>query len=271
MANDLPVFCRPVVIDSNNNSFSVDGAGKTITVGIYPNICAVAKKFQTESGVTVAFDSSFKMTLTSGSSFTISWTDTNLRDLFGFTATLSGSATYTATDTPQNCWVPTRSRADNDEWRRDARTDWRGVESRSGAVCGLRTGTTIYRTTVDFEALSSDLVLYGRGTATKYQLRSLEYFAEQSRISWSASTSPSIAGFYFFPDRDYATATYASASYTSGDAGSMELSSGASHWVYCHFDDDWYPDANPTLPIRSDYHDVSVKIHTATAPTWTGA
>lgn len=43
---------------------------------------------------------------------TITWTDTDLRDLLGFTGNLSGQSGYTATNQARYCWFPTRAIAD---------------------------------------------------------------------------------------------------------------------------------------------------------------
>jgi len=50
-----------------------------------------------------------KITLSGmGAPTAIVWTDTALRDLLGFTAGLSGAATYTGTNQARYCWFPTR-------------------------------------------------------------------------------------------------------------------------------------------------------------------
>lgn len=268
--NDLPVFMRPIVIDDDNDSISVSGTPYTLAHGTYPNIAAVCKEINTKTSLTVTFSSSFHVVLTSGTTFSVTWTDTALRDLLGFTGSLSSASTYTATYTPEMCWCPTRSRADEREWVLEAQAQWRGSQSRSGYVCGLRTGASVYSTKIEFNALGSHEVLGSRTRSAIEAVRCLEYFAAQSRENWSDEGDPPLGGFYFVPDLTTVTAA-ASASWTSGNPATFSYTVSPSTWVWCQFNSDWYPSPRQTLGIRSDYTDVDLDIHSATAPTWTGA
>jgi len=59
---------------------------------------------------TVAFDTSTGLvTIDFGVAAELVWTDTDLRDLLGFTATLTGSDTYTATNQCRYIWRPSLS------------------------------------------------------------------------------------------------------------------------------------------------------------------
>lgn len=276
MASDECAFLRPIVIDSDNNSVSVGGVSETIGQGVYPNVAALLNELNAETaGYTWGFSAHgtpndpFRISVEGGGVFAVTWIDTALRDLLGFTGNLSGEASYTATYAPQNCWLPTRSRADNGEWTKDLKMQWSGIEGRSGAVAGLRSGAGVYRTSLDFEALGAAEVLYSRCTSAIQQVRCLEYFVEQTRECWSSVNNPSPSGFYFYPDWTNITVA-ATSTFDSGDASKFNYSSSPDIYAFCQFDSDWFPRIKPTLSVRSDYFDVSVDIHAATAPTWTG-
>jgi len=271
MASDKCALLRPIVITTDNNNLSVGGVAETIGSGVYPNIAALLAELNAETtGFVWSFDSNrLLINVTGAVVFAVVWTDTELRDILGFTGDLSGYDTYTATYTPENCWLPTRSRADNGEWTKDLRTQWRGAEGRTGAVAGLRTGASIYRTTLEFEALNAAEVMYSRCTTAIEQERCLEKFIEDTRECWSTTDNPSPSGFYFYPDwTDIVVA--ATSTFDSGDAGKFNYAASAEIYTFCQFDADWYPKIKSTLGIRSDYFSVQIDLHTATAPTWTG-
>lgn len=276
MASDRSYWARPIVIDADSKDFSVSGTAVALTVGTYANICHLGKHIQTQviaaAGPPDDFAVSFttgKVTFAAGSAYTVTWTDTNLRDLLGFSGNLSSASTHTADYTPESVWFPTRCRADNNEWTLDHKAQWKGVEARSGAVAGLRTGVERWSTDYDFEALPVAEVLWGRGTTAVEQARSLDKFATESREVWATTGEPSPAGFYLWPDyTDIAIGV--GGSWTSGSAPNLYRASSPSVFVFCQFDADWYPKPRPTLPIRGDYYDVSIAIHSAEAPTWTG-
>lgn len=276
MASDRLIMCRPIVIDSASNSVSVSGTAITLTSGTYAHIGHLGKHFQTKviaaSGPPDDFVVSFssgKIVFSAGSAYTVTWTDTALRDYLGFSGNLSSASTHTADYTSPNCWFPTRARADNGEWEVDHRAQWRGVEARSGNVSGLRTGVTRYSTTIDFDALPVAEVLYSRGTTTAAQNRSLDHFAMESREVWGTSGQPSPAGFYLFPDYT-SLAIGTAATWDDGGAGNLSLASSADTFVFCQFDADWYPRPKSSIGVRSDYFGVSIDVHSAEAPAWTG-
>jgi hypothetical protein len=275
--NHLPVFLRPIQIDSSSDSVSVGGSAVSLTTGVYPCIAAVLHNFDhvVDAAVpslvfTITFSAGFKVVLSGSTTFAVTWTDTNLRDMLGFAGDLSGSSSYTATYTPQYCWVPTRSRADVNEWAEDQSNNWRGMASRSGAVMGLRTGDALYKTTFDFDALAGALLLKSQATTAIETVRCLEYFADHSRVAWSSVDLPTLAGFYVYPDRDN-VALAASATWDAGDASTLSYASSPDVFLYCHFDASWHAKSRPAVQARTGYYDTSVTVHTATAPTWTGA
>jgi hypothetical protein len=272
MSSDKAIFLRPLVIGTSSKDFTFNAAADALTVGTYPNVAAVAYELATQcTGVTATFSSDFKLTLTKADNFTLDWDDVNLRNYLGFTGNLSGNKTYTATYTPRYCWFPTRVRADNRPWAADQKVYWKGKESLTGNVCGLQTGSSIYRTTLSYEALNDYECLISRGADTYQQYRSLEYFSASSRMAYADEDDVSPGGFYFF--KDYTTVTVGNcATYTSGDVTQFEFSSSPTTFAYCQFDADWYPKFAATVKnSQTDWFDVDVDIHTATAPTWSGA
>lgn len=275
--NDLPIFMRPIQIDSTNDDVTIGGVAITLDQAVYANIAHLVYHIDAEvvadggpAGFNCTLDSTFHVVLSATGTFAVTWTSTDLRDLLGFTGNLSSANTYTATHTPENTWIPSRSRADEREWALEHKNQWRGNQSRSGYVCGLRTGDYVYGTEIDFEALGSSEVLIGRSTSAYGAKRTLEWFASNSRETWATENTPALNGFYFVPDRTTISPA-AAATWTSGSVATMSYSSGAATFAWCQFDAEWYPTPRQTLPVRNDYTDVSLSIHTATAPTWTGA
>lgn len=272
MTSDKAVFMRPILVSASNKDFTYDGGADALTTGVYPNVASLVYELATQcTGVTATFSSAFKVVLTKGSNFTLAWGDTALRDLFGFTGDLSGAATYTATYTPQYCWFPSRVRSDNNRWEDDEKIYWKGREALSGNVCGVATGASIYRTTIEYEALYDYECLMSRCHSAIEQYRCLEYFARYSRSTYGAYSDVSPSGFYYFPD--YTAVTVGnSATYTSGNATQFHYTSSPTTFAFCHFDADWYPNFKATIKnAQTDWQDVSIDIHTATAPTWSGA
>jgi hypothetical protein len=270
------LLARPVEITAANNTVTVTktSTGTTypysVTVGIYPHVGSViyaldalmaGKGNVTYSGTTG------KATVAMVADYSLAWTDTALRDLLGFVGGIADGATTAATYTPTSVWLPSRSRSDNNDWGQDQKIEWKGVESRQGTVVGLRTGCAIYRLTMEFEALADVEVLRSTSTTTAENVRSLEYFVSQTRVSWGTIGTPSQAGFYLFQDAADASTLAASATYTDGDPNIS-----IADWVFCHFDADFYLAPKPTIgSIRAPYYNVALDIHTATAPTWSGA
>ena len=64
------------------------------------------------------------VTMTGGATFTVTWTDTALRDILGFTGNLSGASTYTAPNQHRYGWYPDSpiSERDGDERQAGVRT-----------------------------------------------------------------------------------------------------------------------------------------------------
>jgi hypothetical protein len=88
-------------------------------------------------------DGTGKITITndSGNNFQIVWTSTDLRNLLGFSATISGATTQTAPNQAQGIWIPnapldTEYGSDDDGWWE---SDARSSESSSGHIKTLYT------------------------------------------------------------------------------------------------------------------------------------
>ncbi len=277
MASDRAVFMRPVIVDSTNKDVTVGGFVVALTTGVYPNVAAVMYELQVKviaAGIatfTATLNTSLKVVLAATPNFAVVWTDTALRDLLGFTGNLADTNTYTATYTPQNTWFPLRVRADNDEWYQDHKVQWKGTTARNGNSVGLRTGSAIYSTSIEYNALPDYECLRARSTTAFQDVRCLDYFLDQSREIYSAYNQVSAAGFYYFPD--YTAVTIgACATYTSGDCTQFHRSSSPSTFAFCAFDSNYYPQYKPTWSAgQCEFYNCDVNIHTATAPTWTGA
>jgi len=66
------------------------------------------------AGMTVAYDTDTNAITIDcdGTTTSITWTDTSLRDLLGFSSNLSGATSYTATYAPRYLWRPSRALSD---------------------------------------------------------------------------------------------------------------------------------------------------------------
>ena len=111
-----------------------------------------------------------------GGSTAINWTDTDLRDLLGFTANLSGASTYTGTNQARYCWFPTVGLSGYD----GDLTQWFAPRSTSipyrspGGVTGGVEGSVLYDGRFSYELLPiADVITT---STTVYQ--SLEKFYE---------------------------------------------------------------------------------------------
>lgn len=113
-------------VGATNDSFSIGANAFTLTAGNYylagytsestnqlcEHITATIVGTYANAAVTYSATTglvTFK--IANSGSYAITWTDTALQTLLGFTGTQSGAATYTATMEPQHVWRPNRGLA----------------------------------------------------------------------------------------------------------------------------------------------------------------
>jgi len=126
------------VIRAANAAFAASGA----------NECTVSRS-STTGLITIAFAAG-------GGNVTVTWTDSGLGTLLGYTGNLSGAYSYAATYTPKGVWRPSRALVDlpGDE------TEWWGERSTSkvtispnGSTYGME-GTILYDGIYRYESLT---------------------------------------------------------------------------------------------------------------------
>lgn len=272
MASDRGVWVAPIECTDDNDDFTLGVTAKEITNGVYACIATFLQNFENRLGLgyTVSLTSDFMVKIDGPATFSITWDDTDLRDLLGFTANLSGADTYTATYTPQLTWFPNRVRADRERWGFDHDLYWAGVETSSGDVPGLVTGDEIYRLGASLMGEHRYNVFYSAQRTAFEGVRSLDYFVKHTRQAWpteDGNVSVRVGGFYYYPD-------YTDCQPLSDmDSGGVlfDLSSSPDTYVFCHWDTGFSPSksAKPWLRVGRDFYNVDIPFHTATAPSWT--
>lgn len=101
---------------------TIDGSGETVSASLgglylYHETGTLSLLQQFEDAMTSALVASpsvdlldsGKVKLSAGATFTVTWTDTDLRDFLGFTGNLSGASSYTADNLSPYIWVPGRT------------------------------------------------------------------------------------------------------------------------------------------------------------------
>lgn len=125
-------------IRAANAAFAASGA----------NECTVSRS-ATTGLITIAFAAG-------GGNVTVTWTDTALGTLLGYTGTLSGAYSYAATYTPKGVWRPTRALVelpgDETEWWGERSTS-RVTIGKNGSTYGME-GTILYDGIYRYESLT---------------------------------------------------------------------------------------------------------------------
>lgn len=101
-------------IYASMSNYSVDGTPYALAVGTqYAHLRALLDDFV--SGVSAggaalswSFSGEFVRLSSAGAAWSLTWTDTLLRDFLGFTGNLSGNTAYTATNRPPFAYFPNR-------------------------------------------------------------------------------------------------------------------------------------------------------------------
>lgn len=287
---------RPIEINTYNNSCvcTVGGGANTtceISTGGYANILAVMRAFETEINaemfagqVDVYLSTDWKVVIHNADvldngTLTIDWdggagtTDTDLRDMIGFTANLSitHDSTSTATYTPQYCWLPTYEAADPEAWVYSP--IFSGATSVSGALSGLALADGRYTRTPKWPVEKDTNSRIARATTTYEQVRCFEQFVNDVKTAAPTATTTegiNLKGFYLIHDRSvYTGSTPTVAIPTTMTSGGVDTELAApDRYVYCSIEAGTVPDIALSTDGQQLYYDCSVPIHTATAPTW---
>ena len=289
MASDKFVMTRPIYIGTDAKDFTLDiGGGAVagaIATGTYASIATVLQALEDAlqviaGSITISINTSFVVAIAGGgTSFTLVWTDTLLRDICGFTGNSAALVDdFTATYTPLYTWLPDKVRADRDLWHLDHKMLWSGTPTGGGGTPGLSTGDRLYKTAIRLDFETDTSLFYSRATTTFQRERCLDTFVlgdatlttTGCRDAWpGTSGEPSAAGFYFYPDY---TDCQPVTSMDAGGAQDFSLAAGAETYAFCQFDADWMENYKAALPVGRTYYGLDMKIHSvATAPMGGGS
>lgn len=261
---------RPIEITSANNGLTITGTGAvSADTGVYgglpmllwelTDICGAAYTWSLDStdGYKV------KVVGTSGN-FDVTFTETPLRDLLGFTANLTGAATYTATNYPQFSFIPSFGRSNLDAFWLD-RNVVRGTNAHSGAYSGVSTGRDNQMKRLEFPLELAERVADEFGLSAYDKDSNWSTFEYGCRtVQATAAANPSPKGFYLFPDVDDAVSGI-----QSMDSGGLtfKYTSSPDTYVFCQPKGSI---ATPSagIPNSRIRYDISCYLTTADAPTW---
>jgi len=290
----MMALCRPIEIHATNRDFTVDVGGgaqaRVVPVGVYGSILTALEELedviQGEANTsTVRLSTDWKVVISfsidsSPVTTAVVWTDQALGRLLGFTGNLSGAASYTATYTPEYCWLPTYETSDAEQW--EYKPKFSGATSVSGQLSGVALAGGRYDRTaewpVEFDYNSKIMRATESFTWTSVyypqQIRCLEQFVDDVKNAAPTADDAdglNMKGFYVIHCRSvYTGSTPTVAIPSSMDSGGVmtQLSSSPDRYVYCSLQSG----SLPSMPLASDdqsiYRDCSMTLHTATAPTW---
>lgn len=277
---------------------TVTATASTFGTGTWANplslahsICAFSRNDGTFALAFVVSDD-MKIKLYCEDTITITWSNTDLRDVLGYTGgstVLTASTWNEATYTPTHCWIPERQRMDQGEFYRRINETAIGNVATDGVYSGINaTGSTIWYRDIQFQFELSTNILASKETSsssTNYDSdRCLETFligALTSSVTSDESVSPK--GFWFYNDvRDviYDEGGEAILNTTEPWAENTQnigvlFDKGSSPHVkcFCHLNDATsitHLSQQASLPASTQRFDTPIiSFHTATAPLWT--
>jgi hypothetical protein len=240
--------------------------------GTYASILTVAYEFYDIMGVLAAPGLTFglsgsgagKITISNSAVFSVTWTDTGLRDILGFTANLSGASSYTASNRPMFTWISDYTPRDREWWHFDHKKTFAGSVARDGTLVGLANGNQIYYRTLGFDAEAGSNVFSAIATSTTAARSCLDTLIEGARsASPSTSTNAPTHGLWYVYDIE--NLSIQSKSQMSGENGIRHLTS---KWAWCHLDADGMREPKASLGVGRSWYSLEIDLHTATEPTW---
>jgi hypothetical protein len=205
---------------------------------------------------------------TTSETFGITWTDTALRDMLGFTVNLTGNYSYQSGNRMRNVWISDYTPSDRTWWALRHSDTYAGSLTRQGDLVGLHTGNSIYHRTLSFDAETGDNVFKSLCSTAEAEYSTLEHFVENVRSSAPAvSAHAPTHGFWYL---------YDVADFTIYDfGGAMSDYTGLDHsrykWQWCHLSADGIDTPAPSLGNTRDWYSTQIKINTATPPTFDAA
>lgn len=296
----LQMFARPIELTAASNSLTVtyDDAGGggpvahviTLTIGVYSSIASVLRELVTQitAGVPLAnfrvgFLSTNRLAMGTtgvGHTFSVTWTDTPLRDILGWTADFGPVASSTATYTPSHCWFPTYQFADQDRFAIDQKEAFAGSASKDGTISGTSTGPDIYTRPFTYQHVPSALVFASAALTTYDGARSFESLIKLARTTQSTvAGAPSPKGIYYVPTMVKAGYYFLTDSPTVDAQPTYPLTQDSGGVEFDHLTaPDYYVFGFPgvagantpkaDVPTAREYYECGFEFTTAPAPTW---
>jgi hypothetical protein len=276
MAIGRAALLRPIEITASSDSFSTTVSGfvvnYTMESGTYASILTLAgglyDKLSGLSGFAVTFGTSGAtagyITISSSATFALTWTDTELRDILGFSGNLSGQTSYTATYRPKYTWISDYTPRDREWWHLNHRETYNGSVARNGDLVGLANGNQIYYRTLGFDAETGANVFNSLTGSTAAERYTLETMIEGARgaAPATATNAPTHGLWYVYDIADLARQTKAQMTAANG------RKHGLSKWAWCHLDKDGMKEPKASLGVGRDWYSLEIDLHTADEPTW---
>ena len=279
---------RPIEIGAATKDFTVTvgggGTSKALTTGIHASIITLLHEFEAlcqayDGNITVRLSSDFKVVIAiSASTIAITWADTALGKLLGFTGNLSAAVSHTATYTPEFCFLPTYHSYDGGRFAANQGDGFSGSVAIDGTLAGVSAGTPRLERTLAWSTESAAKVFKEAATvtatysSTNYpeQLRCFEHFCLEARSVTTASGSTSAKGCYFLPAREDWTGTSPTNALISTMTAGTErfnLAASPSTYLFCHLD----PRGPKEPRLRNDktiaYYDIELFLRSAAIPS----
>lgn len=275
--SNLPAFLRPLYWGSTSNVATIGATGVAVSDLSYSSVAALLYEFGVVGAVAnaqfrVRFSSTSPLVVelytADSSTFSVTWNDTDFRDILGFTGNLSGANSYTATHRARYTWVPTHINARQSFFALNHQERFSGRTAKSGVIAGVNvSGSDIYYRDFSFEFEPAANVSNNFSASDYTNAIDLDsfYTGATTALPDGAGENP-ITGFYYYPDyTDVETDTYTP---TNVGVQGIDLETRVNKTVFCNFVIGSIEQHSASLPVTLERISVGFSVHTATAPTW---
>ena len=296
----IPYLARPAEYINPGTPFTIVAtAATTFPSGTWANLWSLLHSICAWINNNTAYNVDYRMSddgypeLTSSTGpHTLTWNDTTLRDLLGFTgaSTTIPNGTYvTATYLPGTyctdehedqgpyCWIPSLNSSDRGVYSSQPREVVVGDTSQNGRFSGMHSGVDIdYRSLMFPHEEDTNLLRAVQEVAARDQ--SLQSFLERCCINWTTDDeSASTVGFWYYRNINDCISDCAGVSTTepwseATDIGvQFDLSSSPDRKVFCNTSPGQLPSSwgsEPSLLATTLRFHETFGFNTTTAPAW---
>ena len=282
------LLARPIEITSANYRFQINtnGAGTSnvdLDLGVYASIFTLLYELETKlqaspsgANFSVRLTTDFKIKIAHSSlTFLLTWGLPPLGRLLGYRAAASGVvSTHTATDTPENVWLPSFWSSDGSQFAADQKTVSASLNvvgqtsavSLTGDTFGrsatweVQTASNVYKSAWD-SSYSWGSTFYPEQDRC---LETLSLLARSVTLASEDSNNINPKGVYFINDvTDWQGDAPTNALPSSMDSGGIN-----SDYIFCSIATDGMGNPSRSVDKSKDYYSVSIDLTSATAPTW---